>query len=135
MSRRDLQVICCAKADARRSTKCKGDIQPLLPNPCYDLQIPIRQAKAGSVHYVYLLQSKTHPDQTYIGSTHDLRNRLTEHNAGKSTHTNKFKPWELMAYVALSEKLLAEEFDRYLKSGSGRAFAKRHLLIQKERKS
>jgi putative endonuclease len=79
------------------------------------------------MYYVYLLRSETHPDQTYIGSTHDLRSRLAQHNAGKSIHTNKFKPWNLMAYVALPDKLLAETFERYLKTGSGRAFAKRHL--------
>jgi putative endonuclease len=82
------------------------------------------------VHYVYLLRSAPHPDQTYVGSTGDLRKRLAEHNAGKSIHTNKFKPWDLMAYIALPEKSLAEKFERYLKSGSGRAFAKRHLLMQ-----
>ena len=87
------------------------------------------------MYYVYLLRNKTHPDQTYIGSTHDLRNRLAEHNAGKSIHTNKFKPWELTAYVALPEKHLAEKFERYLKSGSGRAFAKKHLLMQNGPKS
>jgi putative endonuclease len=87
------------------------------------------------MYYVYLLLSKIHPDQTYIGSTHDLRKRLTEHNAGKSIHTNKFKPWELIAYIALPEKQLAEKFEGYLKSGSGRAFAKRHLLMQNGQKS
>ena len=87
------------------------------------------------MYYVYLLRSQTHPYQTYIGSTSDLRKRLAEHNAGKSIHTNKFKPWELMTYIALPEKHLAETFERYLKSGSGRAFAKRHLLMQHGRKS
>ena len=87
------------------------------------------------MYYVYLLRSKTHPNQTYIGSTGDLRKRLAEHNAGKSIHANKFKPWDLMAYVALPEKHLAEKFESYLKSGSGRAFAKRHLLTPSEGKS
>ena len=64
------------------------------------------------MHYVYILRSKKRPDQTYVGSTHDLRKRLDEHNAGKSIHTNKFRPWNLMAYVALSEKHLAEELER-----------------------
>jgi predicted GIY-YIG superfamily endonuclease len=79
------------------------------------------------MYYVYLLRSETHPDQTYIGSTHDFRSRLAQHTAGKSIHTNKFKPWNLMTYVALQDKLVAETFERYLKTGSGRAFAKRHL--------
>jgi len=87
------------------------------------------------MYYVYLLRSKDHPDQTYVGSTSDLRKRLAEHNAGKSIHTNKFKPWNLMANVALPEQPLTEELERYLKSGSGRAFAKRHLLTQNGRKS
>jgi putative endonuclease len=87
------------------------------------------------MHYVYLLRSKTHPNETYIGSTSDLRKRLAEHDAGKSIHTNKFKPWNSKAYIALPEKQLAEQFERNLKSGSGRAFAKRHLLMDNGRKS
>jgi putative endonuclease len=62
--------------------------------------------------YVYLLRSETHPNETYIGSTRDLRRRLAEHNAGKSIHTNKFEPWVLNAYIALPEKHLAEQFEK-----------------------
>ncbi len=82
------------------------------------------------MYYVYLLRSKTHPDQTYIGYTQNLRVRIEQHNASKSTHTNKFRPWDLLVYIALPEKDLAEKLEAYLKSGSGRAFAKRHLLLQ-----
>ena len=63
------------------------------------------------MYYVYLLRSKTHPGQTYIGCTHDLRKRLVEHSAGKSIHTNKFKPWDLAAYIALPEKQVAEKLE------------------------
>jgi predicted GIY-YIG superfamily endonuclease len=77
-------------------------------------------------------EANNSPTQTYIGSTQDLRKRLAEHNAGKSIHTKKFKPWILMAYVALPEKLLAEKLETYLKSGSGRAFAKRHLFLENQ---
>jgi len=87
------------------------------------------------MYYTYILQSKVRPDQTYIGLTGDLRKRLGEHNAGKSIHTNKFKPWDLVVYVALPEKHLAEKLERYLKSGSGHAFAKRHLLTKIGQKS
>ena len=87
------------------------------------------------MYYAYILRSKTFPDQTYVGWTSDLRKRLAEHNSGKSIHTNKFKPWDLAAYLALPEKPLAEQFERYLKSGSGRAFAKRRFLTQNGRKS
>ncbi len=77
--------------------------------------------------YVYILRSINQPDQIYIGSTHDLRTRLSHHNSGQSIHTNKFKPWELEVYVALPHKGLAGKFEKYLKTGSGRAFAKKHL--------
>jgi putative endonuclease len=87
------------------------------------------------MYYTYLLRSKNFPHETYVGSTSDLRKRLAEHNSGKSIHTNKFKPWDLLAYIGLSEKHLAQSLEKYLKSGSGRAFAKKHLVTQKPKKS
>jgi len=79
------------------------------------------------MYYAYILRSEKVPSQTYIGSTNDLKKHLAEHNAGKSIHTNKFKPWTLETYVAFPNQDLAAKFERYLKTGSGRAFAKRHL--------
>jgi len=55
------------------------------------------------------------------------RNRLAEHNAGQSIHTNKFKPWEIAACIALHDRTAAVRLEKYLKSGSGRAFTKRHF--------
>lgn len=72
--------------------------------------------------YAYILRSNIHPDRSYVGSTGDLRKRLSEHNSGKSIHPNKFKPWGVEAYVALPNRALAERFEKYLKTGSGRAF-------------
>ena len=77
--------------------------------------------------YVYIIRSIPHSKQTYIGLTHDLRSRVAQHNSGQSIHTNKFKPWKLEAYVALEQKQLADKLEKCLKTGSGRAFAKRHL--------
>jgi predicted GIY-YIG superfamily endonuclease len=77
--------------------------------------------------YVYLLESLPHPAEVYVGLTDDLRKRLKTHNAGGSPHTAKFKPWRLMTYVAFRDKQRAVEFERYLKSHSGRAFAKKRL--------
>ena len=77
--------------------------------------------------YVYLIRSVSHPDQRYVGLTSDLQERLKAHNEGRSPHTSKYRPWELVAYVAFAEETKALEFERYLKSGSGRAFANRHL--------
>ena len=77
--------------------------------------------------YVYIIRSINSPEQEYIGATADLKRRLPEHNAGKSTHTAKFKPWELVWYCAFPDKYKALEFEKYLKSHSGRAFAKKRL--------
>lgn len=79
------------------------------------------------MHYVYLLRSANHPDETYIGLTSDLKVRLTKHNEGGSRHTKTFRPWRLVTYTAFSSREQAAEFEAYLKYGSGRAFAKRHL--------
>jgi putative endonuclease len=77
--------------------------------------------------YVYLLQSIDYPDQVYVGLADDLKARLATHNAGGSPHTSKFKPWRLVTYVAFSDESKAVAFERYLKSSSGRAFAKKRL--------
>ncbi len=77
--------------------------------------------------YVYLLQSINFPERNYIGLTDDLRKRLDAHNAGQSPHTSKFKPWRIVTYIAFSDASKALEFERYLKSGSGQAFANKRL--------
>ena len=77
--------------------------------------------------YVYLIESETAPGQRYIGLTSDLRARLARHNARRSPHTAKFAPWRLVAYFAFLERGKAAAFERYLKSGSGHAFAHRRL--------
>lgn len=53
--------------------------------------------------YVYILQSEIAPDRYYVGSTVDLKRRLSEHNDGHSIHTNKFKPWRLNDYLAFDD--------------------------------
>ena len=78
--------------------------------------------------YVYILRSESRSDQTYTGFTADLKKRLQQHNAGRSIHTHKYAPWKLETYVAFDSRERAESFESYLKSGSGRAFAARHLL-------
>jgi putative endonuclease len=79
------------------------------------------------MHYVYLLQSESHPAERYVGLTDDLRARLVRHNDGDVAHTSKFRPWALKGYTAFLTRDQAASFERYLKSGSGRAFANRHL--------
>jgi predicted GIY-YIG superfamily endonuclease len=79
------------------------------------------------VHYVYLLQSQTHPTHRYTGLTSDLKSRLQKHNEGGVPSTTDHRPWQLQTYLAFQTRPQAAEFERYLKSGSGRAFANKHL--------
>lgn len=76
------------------------------------------------IKYVYILQSINHPNKFYIGSTFNLKRRFQEHNSGKAIHTSEFKPWKLITYFAFSDFAKANKFELYLKSGSGRGFAK-----------
>ena len=78
--------------------------------------------------YIYVLQSERDEDRFYTGLTDDLRKRLRNHNTGRVLHTAKWRPWRLKAYIALSDRVRAAAFERYLKSASGRAFVKKHLL-------
>jgi len=77
--------------------------------------------------YVYLIQSIPYPKRRYIGTTDNLKQRLAEHNSGKSKHTSKFKPWRLVAAIWFEDDEKALKFEKYLKIGSGHAFANRHF--------
>jgi len=77
--------------------------------------------------YVYILQSEIEHEKFYTGSTTDLKRRYKEHNDGKSVHTNKYRPWKLKMYIAFSDGQKADDFEAFLKSGNGRAFAKKHF--------
>ena len=78
-------------------------------------------------HYVYILKSEAIPERHYIGVTSDLTQRLAAHNSGKVSHTSKFKPWTIETAFAFRDENKATAFERYLKSGSGREFARRHF--------
>lgn len=78
-------------------------------------------------HYVYILRSQTDPNRHYVGYTTNLHRRLTEHNSGNVGHTLKFKPWRIKTAIAFEDPIRAREFERFLKSGSGRTFARDRL--------
>jgi putative endonuclease len=79
------------------------------------------------LHYVYILESLSDPERHYVGETADLKTRLKAHNAGKVPHTSKYVPWRVKTYVAFSDLAQSRRFERYLKTASGRAFAKKRL--------
>jgi len=77
--------------------------------------------------YVYILQSQRDPERFYTGFTEELQSRLKAHNSGSVPHTAKFRPWRIKTMVAFTVRERAVEFEHYLKSPSGRAFAKKRL--------
>ena len=87
---------------------------------------PAWQIGGGAVKYVYILESLD-SQHFYVGITDDLRARLAKHNAGEVPHTSKYGPWKIRTYVAFSDEKQAIAFERYLKSGSGRSFAKKRF--------
>jgi predicted GIY-YIG superfamily endonuclease len=76
---------------------------------------------------VYILRSEREPARHYVGITSDVRRRLEWHNAGQNVHTARDRPWQVVVAMEFPTQLEAYRFERYLKSGSGRAFAKRHF--------
>ena len=78
-------------------------------------------------HYVYILVSELNPSRHYTGLTGDLDQRLQAHNAGQVAHTSKHRPWRIETAIVFASHAKAAEFERYLKTHSGRAFAKKRL--------
>src|SRR3989344_9023228 len=67
------------------------------------------------MYYVYLLENMKN-DETYIGSTNDLKRRLREHNIGLITSTRRYMPWRLVMYEAYQSEKDAREREQKLKS-------------------
>jgi putative endonuclease len=79
--------------------------------------------------YTYIIKSIIEQNRYYIGHTTNLKQRLLQHNQGKCSHTSKYKPWKIKLYIAFDSLQLAQKFERYLKSGAGHEFAKKHFEI------
>jgi predicted GIY-YIG superfamily endonuclease len=100
---------------------------------CLHLAAAARQARlrlgkpAMSFCYVDILQSIQVPEHFYVGLTEDLQHRLARHNAGEVPHTARLRPWRIKTAVAFTDRARAADFERYLKSPSGRAFSKKRL--------
>ena len=81
----------------------------------------------GPMRFVYVLQSLRDPAKHYVGRTSDVAQRLATHNSGGSIHTASNRPWQLNAVIQFRTEEQAINFEKYLKSGSGRAFAKSYF--------
>ena len=80
------------------------------------------------MYFVYILQSMNYPHKRYVGCTQDLKGRLGHHNSKNSPYTARYVPWKLVSYIAIEDKVKAYEFEKYLKSGSGRVFVLKRLM-------
>ena len=79
------------------------------------------------MYYAYIIETIEEPKHWYVGSAEDTSARLADHNAGRSPHTSKYRPWQLVWYCAFPNRARAESFEHYLKTASGRAFQKKHI--------
>ncbi len=79
------------------------------------------------MYYVYLLRSLKDPNNTYSGYTTDLQQRLEKHNSGSTIYSSDDRPWKLVSYIFFDEESKALKFEKYLKKGSGHAFARKRL--------
>jgi putative endonuclease len=77
--------------------------------------------------YVYVLKNQDNPPKYYTGLTSNVVRRLAEHNGDSCHRTARYRPWELDVVIEFADERRAVAFERYLKSGSGVAFAQRHL--------
>ena len=80
------------------------------------------------MYYVYILKSINFSGKSYVGYTLDVESRLGKHNEGGSVYTKDYRPWELVFHCTFIDKSKALEFEKYLKSHSGRAFLQKRLL-------
>ena len=81
------------------------------------------------MYYVYVLKSDAHPEQIYTGfSSVEVSIRLSRHNSGSTRATRRYRPWSLAWYCAFNDKKMALRLEKYLKTGSGRAFLHKRLI-------
>jgi putative endonuclease len=63
----------------------------------------------------------------YVGCTNNIENRIFRHRNGQVHYTSSRLPLEIAHQSIFSDKYKAYDFEKYLKSGSGRAFAGKRL--------
>ncbi|MBU2508152.1 MAG: GIY-YIG nuclease family protein [Bacteroidetes bacterium] len=83
------------------------------------------------MYYVYFLKSLSH-NFRYVGYTSNLASRLSDHNDGNTVSTKPYAPFEIDAFIAVKTKQTAQNLEKYFKTGSGIAFARKRLLTTYE---
>jgi predicted GIY-YIG superfamily endonuclease len=93
----------------------------------------VRADRAAMSHHddprrcVYIIRSVRDPERQYIGRTADVASRLASHNAGESPRTARQAPWQIVVLMQFVEERRALDFEKFLKSSSGRAFVKQYF--------
>ena len=82
---------------------------------------------AEGKRFVYVLRNSDQKPKFYVGLSSDVAARLADHNTGRCPYTKSRRPWTLHVVIEFSDEERAICFERYLKSGSGRVFARRHF--------
>lgn len=80
------------------------------------------------MYYVYLIKSLVDSNRVYVGYTTNLEQRLRTHNLGGAIHTSHYRPWQLVMYLGFENETKAREFEKYLKTASGKSFASKRLM-------
>lgn len=80
------------------------------------------------MHYVYIIESISSPGKLYVGSTIDVYARFAKHNEGGSVYTKDYKPWKLIWHSSFQDRSRALDFEKYLKTYSGKVFMHKRLL-------
>jgi putative endonuclease len=80
------------------------------------------------MYYVYIIKSLECTEKFYVGYTLSVEARMRKHNEGSSIYTKNYRPWILCFSCCFAEKVKALEFEKYLKSHSGRIFMRKHLI-------
>ena len=75
----------------------------------------------------YRIHSLKYPERKYVGYSADLKQRIADHNAGKNRFTAPFRPWKFVFYAAFDTEQRARNFEKYLKTASGKAFGSKRL--------
>jgi predicted GIY-YIG superfamily endonuclease len=79
------------------------------------------------MYYVYRIKSKSDPDQSFVGTTRNVKKRLTLHNNGQVGATRDYRPWKMSFYAAFTRKQRAYAFEEFLKSPAGKDFGRKRL--------
>ena len=124
-----------SKARARCSGECRSKSRPLRQTsllPSHFVRGELRLASPlGEIiikQHVYILRSIDNPDKIYVGYTNNIDRRLEEHNSGSQIYSKRYAPWELITYLTFTDKTIASQFEKYLKTPSGKAFINKHLI-------